>query len=90
MMGNETKEKQFFDMARETMDWEKRKADLNLKFLNIFHHAYKHSKAYQQSLRSASIEPSQIRSLEDLETLPILRINDLVGRAEKPPSFRRI
>jgi phenylacetate-CoA ligase len=77
----------FFDCARETKDWEKRKAGLTLKFLKTFQHACKHSKAYQEIIRSAGVEPSRIKSLEDMDQLPILRIDDLVARQKQHPPF---
>jgi len=86
-MENTGPKNRFFDSVRETEDWEKRKADLNLTFLTIFRHACMHSKAYREIIRSAGVEPSQIQSLDDLNRLPILRIDDLVARQKKHAPF---
>lgn len=86
-MENTSRENRFFDAARETKDWKKRKAELNRRFLKIFQHACRHSKAYREIIRSAGVKPSQIQSLEDLDQLPILRIEDLVARQKRHPPF---
>ena len=35
----------FFNMARETMEWEKRRADLSRRFVETFQHAFRHAEA---------------------------------------------
>jgi phenylacetate-CoA ligase len=77
----------FFNQGRETMDWEKRKGNLEKQFLKTFQHAFHHSKAYQEIFHSAGIGLSDIRSLEDLEKLPILHMHDLVERQKKDMPF---
>ncbi len=86
-MGNLAKENRFFNQDRETMDWEKRKVDLEKKFLKTFHHAFQHSKAYKEIFRSSGIEMSDIKGLEDIEKLPILRMDDLVKWQKKDVPF---
>ena len=81
------KESHFFNQERETMDWEKRKPELNRRFLKAFQYAYQHSKAYKEIFSSAGVELSDIQGLEDLEKLPILHINDLVERQKKDAPF---
>ena len=86
-MTNQGKKTRFFDRARETMDWEERKADLNRKFLAAFEYAYKNAKAYGEIFQSHGIELSDIRDLEDLQMVPILRMNDRVERQKKDSPF---
>ena len=86
-MGNPAKESRYFNRERETMDWEKRKAEQGRMFLKTFQHAYQHSKAYKEIFRSSSIELSDIQGLEDLERLPVLRMNDLVERQKRDVPF---
>jgi phenylacetate-CoA ligase len=86
-MGSKPKESRFFDQERETMPWEKRQAGLDKRFLKILQHAYDHSKAYKDIFRSAGIEPSEVQGLEDLERLPMLRMDDLVERQKKDSPF---
>jgi len=86
-MSNLPKESLFFNKKHETMDWEKRKSELNTRFLKAFQYAYKHSKAYKEIFSSADVELSDIHGLEDLEKLPVLHINDLVERQKKDVPF---
>jgi phenylacetate-CoA ligase len=86
-MGNLGKKPGFLNESRETMDWEKRKKYLEKSFLKTIQHAYGHSKAYKEIFLSSGISPSDIRGLEDLEKLPILRMGDLVERQKSDPPF---
>ena len=86
-MGGSRKEDRFFNRERETMDWERRKADLNTRFLKTFRHACQNSKAYSDIFASSGIEVSDIRSIDDIEKLPILRMSDLVERQKRDVPF---
>ena len=77
----------FFNQARETMVWDKRKKDLENRFLKIIEHAFYKSKAYGEIFRSAGMEPSDIRSLEDMGKIPILHMSDLIDRQKTNPPF---
>ncbi|MBW2311657.1 MAG: AMP-binding protein [Deltaproteobacteria bacterium] len=86
-MGDSRKEDRFFNRERETMDWERRKADLNTRFLKTFRHACENSTAYRDIFTSSGIGVSDIRSIDDIEKLPILRISDLVDRQKRDMPF---
>ncbi|MFH1932084.1 MAG: AMP-binding protein [Pseudomonadota bacterium] len=86
-MDNSGEKLRFFNRIRETMDWEKRKADLNKRFLETFQNAYQHSKAYKEIFDSAGIGLSDVKGIEDLEKLPILRMSDLVARQKRDFPF---
>jgi len=86
-MGDPIKESRFFNKERETMDWEKRKVSLEKKFLKTFQYAFQNSKAYKEIFHSAGIELADIQSLEDIEKLPILHMNELVERQKKRYAF---
>ena len=86
-MNNSLNEDGFFNKSRETMDWEKRKKDLEERFLKTIEHAFHNSNAYGEIFRSAGIEPLEIRGLQDLEKLPILHMGDLIERQKKDPPF---
>lgn len=86
-MGDLGRKRGFFNRTRETMDWEKRKEELNKKFPETFRHAYQNSKAYSEIYRSAGLGPSDVQGLEDLEKLPILRMSDLVERQKRISPF---
>jgi phenylacetate-CoA ligase len=77
----------FLNRERETMDWEKRKAELDRRFLKTFQHAFQNSTAYRELFLSAGIELSGIKGMEDIEKLPILRMSDVVERQKKAPPF---
>jgi len=81
------KEDRFFNRERETMDWGKRKSDLNARFLETFRNAYQNSKAYRDIFLSSGIEISDIQGIDDMEKLPIFRMNDLVERQKKDAPF---
>ncbi len=77
----------FFDRARETMDREERRSRLSQGFVDIVQHAYRNSKAYKEIFDSAGLKISDIKGLDDLERLPVIRIEDLVERQKKDPPF---
>jgi phenylacetate-CoA ligase len=78
---------QYFDKGLETMDWEARKGHLNQNFKTIFRHAFEKAGAYREFVTTAGIDPSQIRGIEDIEKLPILRMTDLVEWQKASPPF---
>ena len=84
-MGNSEKMNGFLNKARETLSWERREADLEQKLLETIEHAFERSSAYKEIFNSSGIRPSEIRGLEDLEKLPILRMSDLVERQKAEP-----
>ena len=78
---------QYFDKDLETMDWEVRKSNLNQNFKTIFRHAFEKAGAYREWVTTAGIDPSQIRGIEDIEKLPVLRMKDLVEWQTASPPF---
>ena len=83
----QTNKYRFFNKERETMDRERRRKDLEKKFVALFQHAYRHSKAYREIYGARGIDPSDIRGLEHLEMLPVLHMDELVKRQKKTPPF---
>ena len=77
----------FFDRVRETMGREERNSHLTQRFVDTFLHAYQHSKAYKEIFDSAGLRISDIKGLNDLERLPVIRIEDLIARQKKDPPF---
>ena len=77
----------FFDRARETMGREERNSRLSQRFVDIVQHAYWHSKAYKEIFDSAGLRVSDIKGLDDLERLPVIRIEDLIEWQKKDPPF---
>ncbi|MFH1481083.1 MAG: hypothetical protein ABIG67_07430 [Pseudomonadota bacterium] len=86
-MGNLERKHGFFRYERETMDREKRKVELSRKFLETFQNAFRRSKAYKEIYDSYGINPGDIKGLDDLERLPVIRMDDLLERQKKEPPF---
>jgi phenylacetate-CoA ligase len=86
-MKNPKKENRFFDQARETMAWEERESDLNIRFLKTFENAFLYSKAYREMYDAAGIGLPDIKGMEDLEKLPVLKMEDLVERQKRDVPF---
>jgi len=80
-------ENRFFNRERETMGWEERRANLSQRFVSVFQYACQHAKAYQEIYGKAGIHASDIRDLDDLERLPILRMETIVQRQKIAPPF---
>jgi phenylacetate-CoA ligase len=80
-------ENRFFNMARETMDWEERRAGLSRRFVEAFQHAFQHAEAYKDIYGASGIDVSDIKGLDDLERLPILRMETIVERQKAGPPF---
>ncbi|MBW1734939.1 MAG: AMP-binding protein [Deltaproteobacteria bacterium] len=86
-MSEPTMEKGFFDIHSETMPWEDRKELLEEKLRAIFSHAYENSVAYREIYEKRGIFPSDIKGLDDLESLPLIRTGELVERQHRKMPF---
>ena len=86
-MENLPAENIFLNRAHETMNWEKRRERLDRRFAATIAHAYGQSNAYREMFDAAGIDVLNIRGLDELETLPILRMADLAARQRKAPPF---
>jgi phenylacetate-CoA ligase len=80
-------ENRFFNMARETMEWEERRVSLSRQFVDTFQHACQHAEAYKEIYGASGIDISDIKGLDDLESLPILRMETVVERQKMDPPF---
>lgn len=85
-MGNEEMAG-YLDAVRETRDWEKRRQDLNQRFLETFQYAFQYARAYKEIYGVAGVDPARIQSLDDLEKLPVLEMEALVERQRADPPF---
>ncbi|MFC1579536.1 phenylacetate--CoA ligase family protein [Thermodesulfobacteriota bacterium] len=77
----------YLDAVRETMGWEKRRQDLNKRFLETFQYAFQYARAYRDIYGIAKLDPSGIKSLDDLEKIPVLQMEALVERQKVDPPF---
>ena len=80
-----TKKDDFFDEL-EIMSPEEREAYLNQRLAEAVEHAYRYAPSAKEMLDRAGVSPPQIRTIKDLEKLPITRKTDLIElQKAKPP-----
>jgi len=79
------KQGEFFDEL-ETMPAEVREKYLNQRLSQAVDHAYGHAPAAKEIFDRAGVNPAQVRTVKDLEKLPITRKTDLIElQRVKPP-----
>jgi phenylacetate-CoA ligase len=84
-MAIEANQEEFFDEL-ETMTPAAREKYLNQRLSETVAHAYRHSSAVTNLFDQAGANPDQIRTVRDLEKLPITRKTDLIElQKTKPP-----
>ncbi len=79
--------KGYFKKSLETLPRQKRIEYLNRKLKGILQYAYKKSPAVRNKFDAAGLKPANIRTLKDLEKLPITKKADLVELQKKNPPF---
>lgn len=72
-----TKPRDFFDEL-EIMSPKERESYLNRHLAETIKHAYRHAPSAREILERAGVSPSQIRTIKDLEKLPITRKTNLI------------
>ncbi len=77
----------FFNKNLETMPGKKRLEHLNKKLRGIVQYAYRHSTAFRNKMDSVGLKPKEIRTLKDLEKIPIVEKTDLIGLQKENPPF---
>jgi len=77
---------EYFDEL-EIMLPEKREEYLNHRLSETVEHAYRHAPAARTILDKAGVTPSQIRTIKDLEKLPITRKTDLIELQKSNPPY---
>jgi len=80
------KQGEYFDEL-ETMPRREREQYLNGRLRRAVTRACRHAPAVREMLDKAGIKPSQIRTAQDLEKLPITRKTDLIDMQQKSPPF---
>lgn len=79
-------ESEFFDEL-EIMPAEARASYLAQRLSQAVTHAYHHAPATREIFDGAGISPEQIRTIKDLEKLPIIRKTDLIELQKKNPPY---
>jgi phenylacetate-CoA ligase len=80
------KQDEFFDEL-EIMSAAEREEYLNLRLSETIDHAYRHAPAVRGIFDKAGVSPAQIRTIKDLEKLPIIRKTDLIERQRANPPY---
>ncbi|MFC1930947.1 phenylacetate--CoA ligase family protein [Chloroflexota bacterium] len=80
------KKNEFFDEL-EIMSPEKREQYQNRRLSQTVNHAYHHAPAARRTFDKAGVSPNQIRTVKDLERLPVTRKNDLIESQKAYPSY---
>jgi phenylacetate-CoA ligase len=76
----------FFKKNIETMSPKKRMEYLTRRLRGIIHYAYKHSEAVRNKMDAAGLKPKDIRTIKDLEKIPITEKADIMKlQKENPP-----
>ena len=85
-MAVKKKPDEFFDDL-EVMSPEAREKYLSEKLSQTVAHAYRHAPAVKELLNGAGISPENIRTVKDLQKLPITRKTDLIERQKAHPPY---
>ncbi len=68
----------YFNEKRETMPQAERRDYLNAKLREFVQYAHNHSRSVREKLEAAKIRPQDIKTIDDLQRLPIVTKFDLV------------
>jgi len=85
-MAVKKKPDEFFDDL-ETMSPQAREKYHDEKLVQAIAHAYRHAPAVKELFDQAGISPAHIRSVKDMEKLPITRKTDLIERQKAHPPY---
>lgn len=72
---------------RDTVSFEERRRNQVERIIRIVRHAYESAPAIRAKMDEAGVGPGDIRSLKDLEKIPITTKDDLVGMQKRNPPF---
>lgn len=85
-MALRSRQDEFFD-ALENMPAAAREDFLNRQLAETVAHAYEHAPATRRMMDDAGVKPGDIRTVKDLEKLPVTRKNDLIEMQKNDPPF---
>lgn len=71
----------------ETMTREEKKLRDEKAIVKIFKHAYRNSPFYHERYKKAGLTPEDVKTLEDIEKIPLLRKPELQEAQKKNPPF---
>jgi len=76
-----------YDESKEKMPPEERRRWLNQRLAEQMQFAYKNAPAVKEKFDKAGVSPSEIRTVKDLEKLPVTTKDDLVRLQQANPPF---
>ena len=85
-MAVKDKQDEFFDEL-EVMPAETREKYLNQRLSQAVDHAYRNAPATKEIFDKARVKPTQIRTIKDLEGVPIIRKTDLIELQRANPPY---
>jgi phenylacetate-CoA ligase len=68
-----------YDPSRERMARAKREKYLNKKLRRIVLYAYQHAPAFKDKLDRAGVRPSTIKTIKDLDKIPVTTQSEMVS-----------
>lgn len=77
----------YYDQTLETLSPEDRAAYQNGELEKIVQHAYANAPAIRKKIDDAQVKPDDIKSVKDLERLPITHKHELAALQEQDPPF---
>ncbi|MFZ5572919.1 MAG: phenylacetate--CoA ligase family protein [Thermodesulfobacteriota bacterium] len=77
----------FFNRDLETLAPSERDTRLNQELSAVIQHAYANAPAIRRKFDQAGIKPAEIRSMRDLEQVPITRKSELAALQQAEPPF---
>lgn len=80
-------EKEFYDAAKETMPTKERERFLNEELRAIVEYAYHQAPAVKEKMDRAGVTPDQIKTIKDLEKLPITKKDEFTELQKQNPPF---
>ena len=86
MAVKQKRQDEYFDKL-EVMAADERASYQNQKLAQTVENAYKNAPAAKELLDAAGVKPSQIKTLKDLEKLPIIRKTDLIEMQKANPPY---
>jgi len=79
--------KEYYDAAKETMPVEERARYLDERLRDIVQYAYQRAPAFKEKMDAAGVTPDQIKTVKDLERIPITRKDDFSEHQKTNPPF---
>ncbi len=77
----------FFNKNLEAMAHKKRLEHLDEKLKRIVQYAYRNAPAFRNKMDSVGLKPKEIRTLRDLEKIPVTKKTDLIELQRANPPF---